>query len=111
MSDLRLVVHLAPSLPEGLFDTVATRIAEATGRATSLRFVTRASAPPRGESDPFSSGEADMGFLCSPGYLWMTELQFPAVRLLAAAPVFDDPRTEGRPARRYSTHSPLNRRR
>src|SRR3989475_12633391 len=28
----------------------------------------------------------------------MTEFQLPAVRLLAAAPVFDDPRTEGRPA-------------
>ena len=94
VSDLRLVSYLAPSLPEGLFDAVATRIAEATGRATSLRFVTRISAPPRGESDPFSSGEADIGFLCSPGYVWMTELQLPAVRLLAAAPVFDDPRTE-----------------
>ena len=98
VSDLRLVSYLAPSLPEGLFDAVATRIAEATGRATSLRFVTRISAPPRGESDPFSSGEADIGFLCSPGYVWMTELQLPAVRLLAAAPVFDDPRTERRPA-------------
>ena len=98
MSDLRLVGYLSPSLPEGLFEAVATRIAEATGRATSLRFVTRTSAPPRGESDPFSSGEADIGFLCSPGYLWMTELQLPAVRLLAAAPVFDDPRNGGRPA-------------
>src|ERR1700737_2837581 len=97
-TDLRLVGYLAPSLPEGLFDAVATRIAEGTGRATSLRFVTRTSAPPRGESDPFSSGEADIGFLCAPGYLWMTELQLPAVRLVAAAPVFDDPRIEGRPA-------------
>src|SRR5437016_13402584 len=98
MSDLRLVSYLAPSLPEGLFDAVATRIAEATGRATSLRFVTRISAPPRGESDPFSLGEADIGFLCSPGYVWMPEFQLPAVRLLAAPPVFDDPRTERRPA-------------
>src|SRR5437899_3245318 len=98
VSDLRLLSYLAPGLPEGLFDAVATRIAEATGRATSLRFVTRISAPPRGESDPFSLGEADIGFLCSPGYVWMTELQLPAVRLLAAAPVFDDPRTERRPA-------------
>ena len=98
VSDLRLLSYLAPGLPEGLFDAVATRIAEATGRATSLRFVTRISAPPRGESDPFSLGEADIGFLCSPGYVWMTEFQLPAVRLLAAAPVFDDPRTEGRPA-------------
>jgi len=96
-SDLRLVSYLAPSLPEGLFVAVATRIAEATGLTTSLRFETRSSAPPRGEVDPFSSGEADIGFLCSPGYIWMTDLQPPAVRLLAAAPVFDDPRTEGRP--------------
>jgi phosphonate transport system substrate-binding protein len=97
VSDLRLVSYLAPSLPEGLFVAVATRIAEATGLTTSLRFETRSSAPPRGEVDPFSSGEADIGFLCSPGYVWMTDLQPPAVRLLAAAPVFDDPRTEGRP--------------
>src|SRR5256885_13121232 len=98
MGDLRLVSYLAPSLPEGLFDAVATRIAEATGRATSLRSVTRIPAPPRGESDPFSLGEADIGFLCSPGYVWMTEFQLPAARLLPPAPAFDDPRTEGRPA-------------
>jgi len=97
VSDLRLVSYLAPSLPEGLFVAVATRIAEATGLTTSLRFQIRTSAPPPGEVDPFSSGEADIGFLCSPGYVWMTDLQPPAVRLLAAAPVFDDPRTEGRP--------------
>jgi len=97
VSDLRLVSYLAPSLPEGLFVAVATRIAEATGLTTSLRFEIRTSAPPRREVDPFSSGEADIGFLCSPGYVWMTDLQPPAVRLLAAAPVFDDPRTEGRP--------------
>ena len=97
VSDLRLISYLAPSLPEGLFVAVATRIAEATGLTTSLRFQIRTSAPPPGEVDPFSSGEADIGFLCSPGYLWMTDLRPPAVRLLAAAPVFDDPRTEGRP--------------
>src|SRR2546427_9624171 len=98
VSDLRLLSYLAPGLPEGLFDAVATRIAEATGRAPSLRSVTGIPPPPRGESDPFSLGEADIGFLCSPGYVWMTEFQLPAVRLLAAAPVFDDPRPEGRPA-------------
>ena len=97
VSNLRLISYLAPSQPEGLFVAVATRIAEVTGLTTSLRFQIRTSAPPPGEVDPFSSGEADIGFLCSPGYVWMTDLQPPAVRLLAAAPVFDDPRTEGRP--------------
>ena len=97
VSNLRLISYLAPSLPEGLFVAVATRIAEATGLTTSLRFQIRTSAPSPGEVDPFSSGEADIGFLCSPGYVWMTDLQPPAVQLLAAAPVFDDPRTEGRP--------------
>lgn len=97
MSDLRLISYLAPSLPEGLFEIVAARVAEATGLATTLRFETRTSAPPRGEVDPFSAEEADIGFLCSPGYVWLTEVQPPAVRLLAAAPVFDDPRAGGRP--------------
>jgi phosphonate transport system substrate-binding protein len=97
VNELRLISYLAPSLPEGFFEAVAACVAEATGRATSLRFETRTSAPPRGEVDPFSAGEADIGFLCSPGYVWLTELQAPAVRLLPAAPVFDDPRAGGRP--------------
>lgn len=58
---------------------------------------TATSAPPRDEPDPFSTGRADLGFLCAPGYCWLSECTPPAVRLVEAALVFDDPRAEGRP--------------
>jgi phosphonate transport system substrate-binding protein len=38
-----------------------------------------------------------VGFLCAPGYCWLSECAPPAVRLVEAAFVFDDPRAEGRP--------------
>jgi phosphonate transport system substrate-binding protein len=96
MSVLRLVSYLSPSLPEGLFEAVARRISETTGIRTSLRFERQTSAPSPAE-DPFSSGRTDIGFLCSPGYVRLSQTHPPAVTLLGAAAVFEDPRTEGRP--------------
>ena len=41
--------------------------------------------------------EADVGFMCAPGYLWLAERTPPSVELVGAACVFDDPRNAGRP--------------
>ncbi len=51
----------------------------------------------RGAEDPFSKGEADVGFMCSPSFFWLLELEDPPVELLAAAPVFRDDRAAGEP--------------
>jgi phosphonate transport system substrate-binding protein len=47
--------------------------------------------------DPFSLGEADVGFLCAPTYLRLREREHPPAELLGAAPVFADERARGKP--------------
>src|SRR5215468_7580386 len=93
MRELRLITYLAPSIPLGLYKAVARHLAGVLHVPVSLRSETLTSAPPPGEPDPFSLGEADLGFLCAPGYQRLGA----AVELIEAAPLFDDPRTNGRP--------------
>jgi phosphonate transport system substrate-binding protein len=93
---LRAVSYLSPSLPEALFEAVTAWIARRTGVPVSLSFVTATSGPPRDAADPFSTGEADLGFLCAPTYGWLAARRPSPVELLAA-PVFADPRAGGRP--------------
>jgi phosphonate transport system substrate-binding protein len=47
--------------------------------------------------DPFSLGEADVGFLCAPTYLRLREREHPPAELLGVAPVFADERAHGKP--------------
>ncbi len=94
---MRFLTYLAPSLPLGLFETIAVEVGRKLGIATSLASETRVSGPLGGASDPFRRGEADVGFLCSPSYLWMRAQPAPAVELVPAAPLFADPRLAGRP--------------
>jgi ABC-type phosphate/phosphonate transport system substrate-binding protein len=97
VSTLRFVTYLAPSLPREYFAGVAQAVARALGNDASLRCVTSSSAPLPGEADPFSLGEADVGFVCAPGYFWLSKLTVPPVELVPAAPVFGDSRTNGEP--------------
>lgn len=45
----------------------------------------------------FSTGEADVGFMCATSFLWLRELEDLPVDLLPATPVFQDSRTPRRP--------------
>ena len=91
---LRLITYLSPAVPLGLFQAIA----DALGPGTQLVTDDRASGPPPGEIDPFRRGDADVGFLCAPAYLGLRRRSaHPAVELLGLAPVFDDPRADGRP--------------
>jgi phosphonate transport system substrate-binding protein len=92
---LKLLSYLAPSLPEGLFELVASELAARTGGPVTLDYETRVSGPTP-EDDPFREGRADLAFVCAPSYPLLREAGSPVV-LLPAAPVFGDPRTEGRP--------------
>ena len=49
-----------------------------------------------GVFDPFSEGEADVGFMCSPSFSWLRELRASPVELLGVAPVFQDERASGK---------------
>jgi phosphonate transport system substrate-binding protein len=92
---LRLLSYLAPSIPEGLFELVASAIEAKTGTAVALDFETSVSGPTP-ETDPFVSGRADLAFVCGPSYARLRAGGAP-VDILPAAAVFEDPRNGGRP--------------
>ncbi len=95
-SDLRLLNYLSPGLPATLFEGVADYLQETLGMSVSLTCETRFSGPPRDKPDPFTSGEADLAFMCAPPFFWCLECGVPA-ELLGVAPVFDDLRARGKP--------------
>ncbi len=95
MPPLRLLSYLAPSLPEGLFEFVGGELARRTGLPVSVDYETRVSGPTP-KDDPFREGRADLAFVCAPSYPMLREAGSPVV-LLPAAPVFAEPRSEGRP--------------
>jgi len=95
---LRLLTYLAPGLPLALFELVARHLARVLGVGTRVASDETRSAPGPLGPDPFAADEADVGFLCAPGYLWLAAKAPPSVELVEAALVFDDPRNGGRPA-------------
>ena len=95
---LRFITYLAPSIPRALFEGVVDHCRRRLGhKGASLRVETRVSGPERGTADPFSRGEADVGFVCSPSYLWLRERAPSPVELLGLAPVFGSGRNGDRP--------------
>jgi ABC-type phosphate/phosphonate transport system substrate-binding protein len=93
---LRCRTWLSPGLPIELFETVVASLAP-VGFAPELTAETATSGPPPGAGDPFASGEVDLGFICTPSYRALAAARPPSVALAGGAPVFDDPRNEGRP--------------
>ena len=89
---LRCISYLAPSIPPGFFEVVVTAIREGTGLDVDLRFEASISGPLPGDSNPFREGTADVGFVCSPTYLWMQE-----ELTLLPLPVPLDERADGKP--------------
>ncbi len=96
--EIRILTYLAPSIPRELFEALAEHVQRALrGVTVSLQVETRYSGPRKGAEDPFSKGEADLGFMCAPSFIWLRELRPPPVELLGAAPVFEDERNPGKP--------------
>jgi phosphonate transport system substrate-binding protein len=95
--ELRFVTYLSPGIPSAFFEAVVNHLQRALGQRASLSVQTQVSGPMRGGDDPFSKRETDVGFLCSPSFFWLRELERPLVELLLAAPVFSDGRTQGQP--------------
>lgn len=96
--ELRFVTYLAPSIPREFFEAVVDHVGRTLGcDHTSLRVEARVSGPGKGGGDPFSGDEADVGFMCSPSFVWLRELRPPPVELLGVAPVFRDERNAGSP--------------
>jgi len=92
---LRLRTYLAPSLPAALFEWLAGEIAAGVGIPAAVEYETAVSGPTP-EDDPFREGRADLAFVCAPSYPMLAAAGSPVV-LLPAAPVFTEPRAQGRP--------------
>ena len=86
-----------PSIPESFFEFVGGRVAEALGRPLELWTESSVSGPGKGGDDPVSRGEVELAFMCSPSYCWLAKEDVPRAELLPVAPVFRDPRANGRP--------------
>ena len=86
MKPLHIISYLSPSIPAEFFRMVAADL-EAT-----LEFNEAISGPLAGDEEPFTTGRADVGFVCSPTYRWLQQ----KVELLPL-PVPLDPRAAGRP--------------
>lgn len=96
--ELRFVTYLSPGIPQSFFEAIADHVRQTLGfERTSLRVEARASGPEKGTADPFSRDEVDVGFMCSPSFVWLRDARPPPVELLGVAPVFRDARTAGRP--------------
>lgn len=95
--ELRFITYLSPGIPLAFFEAVVEYLRTELGLRASLVAERRISGPEKGVRDPFSKGEADVGFMCSPPYLWLREAKPPPVELLGAAPVFRDGRNGGKP--------------
>lgn len=93
---LRLITYLSPGIPVEVYETIMYYLEEVTGRKTYLIHESRWSGPPDDREDPFSSDDADIGFMCCPGMLSLLKANKP-VELCAAAPVFEHPLGEGKP--------------
>jgi phosphonate transport system substrate-binding protein len=88
---------LAPGLPLGLFDGICAYLGKHLDREISLSSDERNSGPMQGDADPFRAGLADLGFLCSPSFLYLRGLNAPSVRLVPAAFAFRGPQGQGQP--------------
>ena len=93
---LRCATWLAPGLPLGLFEIVSSAVADTLGTEAILESFTETSGPDP-DDDPFGRDQVDLGFLCAPSYRQLAARTPPSVRLVGAAPVFNDVRNEGRP--------------
>jgi ABC-type phosphate/phosphonate transport system substrate-binding protein len=94
---LRLLTYLAPGIPLGLYEAIGDYLAARLDVDVVVASDPSRSGPGPGSADPFADGDADVGFVCAPSYLWMAALPSPSVALAGVAPIHSDPRNEGRP--------------
>lgn len=86
---LRLITYLSPSIPSAFYELIAREL------GAELLFEETISGPLPGDDEPFSRGEADLGFVCSPSFRFLNA----SGRMvdLLPLPVPADPRADGRP--------------
>lgn len=94
---LRALTYLSPGIPFEFFEALTEELGRALGCDVWLAAEERSSGPVHGDLDPFGAGEMDLGFLCSPSYLYLASRSTPSVELVPAACAFGDRRSAGQP--------------
>ncbi|MFT4543129.1 MAG: phosphonate transport system substrate-binding protein [Planctomycetota bacterium] len=94
---LRALTFLSPGIPAEFFQLFTQRLARALGVEIELEMESRFSGPMHEDDDPFAEGRADLGFLCSPSFLYWREQAEPSIELVPAGFVFSDERAQGDP--------------
>ncbi|MFK8026314.1 MAG: phosphate/phosphite/phosphonate ABC transporter substrate-binding protein [Ilumatobacter sp.] len=85
-----MISYLAPGYPEALFEALAARI------GAEIRFEVGRSGPDPLD-DPFATGAADVGWVCSTSFVELTTDRPASVREVGVAWVPDDPDAADRP--------------
>ena len=94
---LHIRTFLSPSIPVSLFEALAGHIGRSLGCEVVLSFDETRSGPRPGEPEPFSTAEVDVAFVCATSWVWLTAVPDPPIRLVGAAWVPIDPRSEDQP--------------
>lgn len=82
---------MSPGFPASLFDVLGERV------GADVSFVTTTSGP-TATDDPFRSGDAELGWICSTSYVDLAmHSDAPSIRIAGVAWVPDDPDAAGRP--------------
>ncbi len=95
MSGLRFRTWLAPSVPLAYFEQLTTWLGRQLGVETTLTADETQSGPTEGLADPLRVLGVDVGYMCAPNFRRLARRG--EAQLIGAAPVYDDPRTGGRP--------------
>lgn len=93
---LRIITYLAPSIPQRFYQAISEHLGECLGTGATLVVEQRVSGPSF-RDDPFEVNNADVGFMCAPSLVLLSESKHPSIELLPLAPVFDDERAAGKP--------------
>lgn len=88
---VKLVSYMAPGFPHSLFERVGAII------GAEVEFVETSSGPLPGE-DPFATGDADLGWICSTSYVQLAlSSDAPTVKLAGVGWIPSDPDSGGAP--------------
>lgn len=85
---MRLVSYLAPGYPAALFEALGEVIGAEVGFEVGR-------SGPEPHADPFASGDADLGWVCSTSFIELTTDREPSVDLVGVTWVPDDPDANG----------------
>ena len=91
------MTYLAPSIPLGLYETIGAYLAATLDVEVGVASETGRSGPGPGSPNPFAEGSADVGFVCAPSYVWLSEAAPGSAELAGVAAVHDDERNGGMP--------------